>query len=161
MKSTAQVWTLALAVSAMASTFGISTQAFAHSTKNGKTLCNFAPVNNRKIPVGANGSGGIDEAAFNRAIDRLKQIYTPIVKARGKKLNFKNLWKDSTVNSSAEQHGSEWVVNAYGGLARHPLMTEDGMMMVFCHEMGHHLGGAPLYSSIFGSNWASVEGQSD
>jgi len=91
----------------------------------------------------------------------VKQVYTPIVKAHGGKLNFKNLWTDSTVNSSAEQHGKDWVINAYGGLARHSMMTKDGMMMVFCHEMGHHLGGAPLYSSIFGTNWAATEGQSD
>ncbi|MBN8536055.1 MAG: hypothetical protein J0M15_03290 [Deltaproteobacteria bacterium] len=49
------------------------------------------------------------------------------------------------------------VVEMYGGLARHPLMTAEGLLLVACHEIGHHLGGAPLYS---GSN-LSTEGQSD
>jgi hypothetical protein len=34
----------------------------------------------------------------------------------------------------------------FGGLARHELVTDDGFMMVVCHETGHHLGGAPRYN---------------
>ena len=164
MKSFTQV--RMLAVVAIAASVGFSSSAFAHNAKhNAKkdVLCHFAPENDRRIPV--NGFekflGGIDQQQFNRVIAKVSDVYTPIVKALGATLNFKNLWTDDTVNSSAEQHGKEWVVNAYGGLARHPMMTPDAMAMVFCHEMGHHLGGAPKYSSIFGGNWASNEGQSD
>jgi hypothetical protein len=32
--------------------------------------------------------------------------------------------------------------------------------MILCHELGHHLGGAPMYPPII-STWASTEGQSD
>jgi hypothetical protein len=45
----------------------------------------------------------------------------------------------------------------YGGLARHPMMTVDGFMMVVCHELGHHIGGAPKIRA----DWASNEGQAD
>ena len=44
----------------------------------------------------------------------------------------------------------------FGGLARHKLVTPDGFALVACHEMGHHLGGAPRRGG-----WASNEGQSD
>jgi hypothetical protein len=46
----------------------------------------------------------------------------------------------------------------FGGLARHPLITDDGFMGVVCHETGHHLGGAPKYN---GTEWAANEGQAD
>ena len=46
----------------------------------------------------------------------------------------------------------------FGGLARHETITYEAMMTVVCHEVGHHLGGAPKY---YGNNWASNEGQAD
>lgn len=39
-------------------------------------------------------------------------------------------------------------------------MTEDGYVLVACHELGHHLGGAPRFSDE-DSKWASVEGEAD
>jgi hypothetical protein len=121
----------------------------------------FAPVNNFHIPVGSHLAGGIDEATFNAVIDKMLATWTPFATAAGATLTFNRLWTDDTVNSSAEEHGKKWSVNAYGGLARHPLMTKDAMMMVFCHEMGHHLGGFPRMSGLFGSSWAADEGQAD
>jgi hypothetical protein len=49
----------------------------------------------------------------------------------------------------------------FGGLARHETITEDGFATVVCHEIGHHIGGAPKKSSWWGSSWASNEGQAD
>ena len=49
----------------------------------------------------------------------------------------------------------------FGGLARHEAITKDGFATVVCHELGHHLGGAPKKSSWYGSSWASNEGQAD
>ncbi len=42
-------------------------------------------------------------------------------------------------------------------MARHKEMTVDGLVTVLCHEIGHHIGGAPSYPGM----WASNEGQSD
>jgi hypothetical protein len=72
-------------------------------------------------------------------------------------LKINRLWEDATVNSSAQRQGKNYVLNMYGGLARHPAVTQDGETLVACHEMMHHLGGAP---KIDGS-WASNEGQAD
>jgi hypothetical protein len=47
----------------------------------------------------------------------------------------------------------------FGGLARHPAITYDGFAAVACHETGHHLGGAPVFSGD--DSWASVEGEAD
>jgi hypothetical protein len=48
----------------------------------------------------------------------------------------------------------------YGGMARHPAITEDGFALVMCHEIGHHIGGAPKIKSRL-IPWASNEGQAD
>jgi hypothetical protein len=97
---------------------------------------------------------------FLAAIGRVSSTYEKIVAEKGGKLIMNNRWDDATVNASAQQSGKNWTVNMYGGLARHPLVTEDGFMMVVCHELGHHIGGAPRKLGM-GSAWASNEGQAD
>lgn len=62
-------------------------------------------------------------------------------------------------NASAQRMGSTWVVNMYGGLARHNEITIDGFALVLCHEIGHHLGGAPKYGGF--NTWGTNEGGSD
>ncbi|MCB0414216.1 MAG: hypothetical protein KDD50_07775 [Bdellovibrionales bacterium] len=102
---------------------------------------------------------GITEAQFNEVIDKVSAHYGPIIEDMGGTLDVARLWDNGTVNASAQRLGSTWRVNMYGGLARHETMTEDGFMMVICHELGHHLGGAPKYGPWNG--WASNEGQAD
>ena len=137
----------------------IQASAFAGNTKE---HCDFLPKNNLKIPVGMEMYGGIDEATFNKVIDSVSAVYAPIIKDLGGKLKVNRLWKDETVNASAERKGKTWVLNMYGGLARHSVTTEDGFALVLCHEMGHHLGGFPLIGADSGTpDWAANEGQAD
>lgn len=118
----------------------------------------FLPPNNLKHRIGARDSGGITEAQFNAVMDRMQALYGPIVAAHGATLVINRLWTDDTVNASAQQEGGNWVLNMYGGLARDKSITQDGMALVACHEMGHHLGGAPRYG---GTDWAANEGEAD
>ena len=132
-------------------------------------LCHgFAPENSMKIPVGfkslAGTPTGLSEAQFNAIIDRVERIYTPVIAKLGGKLHVNRLWTDATVNASAEQKGSDWLLNMYGGMARHPLMTIEGFSTIICHELGHHLGGAPKIKGFFGfgpPTWATDEGGAD
>ncbi|MDO8803147.1 MAG: hypothetical protein Q7R35_01835 [Elusimicrobiota bacterium] len=118
--------------------------------------CNgFLPPNDLKIPVGSVDDKGIIEAQFNDVINAVEKIYKPIVAAQGKVLQINRLWTNATVNANASQSGNKYLVNMYGGLARHETITMDGFALVVCHELGHHLGGAPK------GGWASNEGQSD
>ena len=50
-----------------------------------------------------------------------------------------------------------------GGLARHPELTEDGFVLILCHELGHHLGGFAIGGggSPIGGGGIANEGQSD
>lgn len=115
----------------------------------------FLPPNDLKIPVNSLDARGIQEAQFNEVINTIEKIYKPVVAAQGRVLQINRLWTDATVNANASQSGNKDVLNMYGGLARHEAVTMDGFALVVCHELGHHLGGAPA------RGWASIEGQAD
>ena len=121
----------------------------------------FVPENNLKISATAKRFGGLSEEQFNKAIDSVETVYSPIVSSMGGKLNIIRNWTDGTVNAYAQRSGTEWKVSMFGGLARHETITEDGMALVVCHEVGHHIGGAPRKSSVWSNPWASNEGQAD
>ena len=121
----------------------------------------FVPENNLKISVNAKRFGGITEEEFNDVITKVENIYAPLVAQEGGKLIIDRAWEDGTVNAYAQRSGSNWMVNMFGGLARHETITVDGMALVVCHEIGHHIGGAPKKASYYSSSWASNEGQSD
>lgn len=119
------------------------------------------PKNNLSVPVNSVFANSMTEERFNEIASRVENFYAPIVKAKKSVLVFSKNWADATVNAYAIRFGgTAWFVNLYGGLARHPLVTDDGFMLVICHEMGHHLGGAPTVGGINGF-WAAVEGQAD
>ncbi len=130
-----------------------------------KELCHgFLPENDMSIPVGFHSlaGGGITEAEFNAVLDRTQKLFAPVIAQSGGTLKINRLWSDATVNASAQQQGKTWVINMYGGLARHPATTVEGFALVVCHELGHHIGGAPKNKGMFGMNsWATNEGGSD
>lgn len=105
----------------------------------------------------AEETNDMTEEDFNKILDRIEAIYSPIIKARSKTLIIERKWEDGTVNAYARQSGGKWYISMFGGLARHQTITKDAFTLVACHEIGHHLGGAPR----IGRRWASNEGQSD
>jgi hypothetical protein len=131
------------------------TQSFACDI-HGKT--GFMPENHLWISKTDKATNGMTEERFNQIIDRVAKVYEPIVESKGAKYVVNRNWDDGTVNAYANQENGVWYVNMFGGLARHELVTDDGFMLVVCHETGHHLGGAPRYN---GNDWASNEGQAD
>jgi hypothetical protein len=124
---------------------------------HGKT--GFAPENNMRISKFDKNTNGMTEERFLSIVKRVSDVYTPIVEAKGATLQMVNKWDDDTVNAYADRDGKTWKVNMFGGLARHPLATDDGFLLVVCHETGHHLGGAPRYDG--NTDWAANEGQAD
>jgi len=129
-------------------------------TPHSHTLCDgFVEENDLSIPISVFQTGGITEVEFNEVLDTLTTHFAPVIAARGGTLSINRRWSDATVNASAQRNGSTYLINMYGGLARHPATTRDFFMLVACHELGHHIGGAPKYSGW--TNWASNEGGSD
>ncbi len=149
----------------------VAAAAFGAKSMMPKELCEgFLPPNSMKIPVGslvrsnffeAKAAGGITEQQFNAVMDRIQKLYGPVVTQAGGNLTINRKWTDPTVNASAEEINGQWILNMYGGLARHQETTEEGMALVACHELGHHLGGAPKFSGWMGNDWATNEGGAD
>lgn len=122
-----------------------------------KTTSGFFPRNNLFIPVDAKNTS-VTEDDFFLLLGNIEKIYRPIVSRYGGVLRVNKVWGDGTVNAYADQIGNIWEVNMFGGLARHPMITLDGLALVTCHEIGHHIGGFPRYPN---EPWASAEGQAD
>ncbi|MBY0518431.1 MAG: hypothetical protein K2P81_16085 [Bacteriovoracaceae bacterium] len=122
----------------------------------------FLPDNHLYIGVtDEKGNRTIDESEFNDALDKVEAVYASEVARFGGRLVVTRKWNDGTVNAYAHREGSNFVIDMYGGLARHSAITKDAMTLVACHEIGHHIGGAPRYTTQQGMNWAATEGQSD
>lgn len=123
-----------------------------------------AQENDLYISVDDKSAGGITESQFTNIINKVEDAYSDVVADEGATLYIERKWDDGTVNAYArqiEEDGEKiYMVSMFGGLARHETITEDGFSLVVCHELGHHLGGAPQKSRQ-GSTWASNEGQSD
>jgi hypothetical protein len=120
----------------------------------------FLPHNDLAIPIQGKGTG-LTEVQYNSSIDKVESVYLDIVAQYGGTLKIERKWDSPIVNAGTfrEENGKNWHINLYGGLARHEEMTEDGFALVVCHEIGHHLGGAPKKSGTY--SWSSTEGQAD
>lgn len=117
--------------------------------------------NDLYISVDDKSAGGITKAQFNESIDKVVDVYEDVVAEAGGKLVVERNWMDGTVNAYARQVEDTWMVSMFGGLARHKAITVDGFTLVVCHELGHHLGGAPKKVRMGKVVWSSSEGQSD
>jgi len=118
------------------------------------------PKNDLRIPVNnaSLSQQGLDETTFNRTLDKIQDYFGK----NGRRIVVERRWSNEQVNAFAmiDKTGAKkiWVM---GGLARHPAMTEDALLVISCHEVGHHYGAAPRRTGLTRDNWASVEGQSD
>ncbi|EQC46237.1 M48 family metalloprotease [Bacteriovorax sp. Seq25_V] len=136
----------------------MSSNSFACDVE-GKT--GFLPDNDMYIGVSEKADNGMTEEIFNAVIDRVENYYSSVVASKGANLVTLRKWEDGTVNAYANQVGKTWQVHMFGGLARHRSVSPDGFALVMCHELGHHLAGAPKTTRMWIPTWASNEGQSD
>lgn len=110
----------------------------------------------------AQNFSGIDESEFNKILKEFEDSFRAFVNADNKKIEIKGKWKKNSVNAMTRLYKNTVDILVYGGLARAPYMTRDGIMMVLCHELGHHYGGAPKETSITGKRkYMNGEGQAD
>ncbi len=86
------------------------------------------------------------------------------LKSDAKQLVIQLKWESDRVNAHATRDDQgNMLVTVDGGMLRHQLMTEETFMAVLCHELGHHLGGAPrqFRGNTQFRGWSSAEGQAD
>ena len=119
--------------------------------------------NNEYIPAYGNYlKNGVTEEAFYELTDFFEDLYRPQVEALG--ADYWDIipeWYNGEVGAFAMQYSRKWTITVYGGLARHRAITIDGLASVICHEIGHHLGGAPKKREVLWTGWSSLEGQAD
>ncbi len=138
----------------------IGTLVFAFGM-NSFACSGFAPDNQLKIPVGDQKANNMTQEGYNLVLDRIEELYAPLIKAKGADLYIDRLWHDETVNAYASRTGNRWAIHMHGGIARHQYNSLDGLALVSCHELGHHLGGAPKSGGDSSATWITNEGQSD
>lgn len=111
----------------------------------------------------SNMASQISEQEFKSVISKIQTTYAPIVKKIGGKLSITGSWKKNNVFAGATQQFGTWKVKFSGGLARRPELTSDGMTLILCHELGHHIGGYAFASpsTPLSGSWAANEGQAD
>lgn len=122
----------------------------------------FLPKNEMNIEINSKAAGGISSQQFESAIQLVERTYARKAQQMGGELKINRNWADGTVNAGATRIGRQWIIEMFGGLARYRSMTQDGFLLVLCHEVGHHMGGAPKKVDRFlMRSWASNDGQSD
>jgi len=120
----------------------------------------------------AEGPSQISEQQFNDTIARLQKLYDSIIGQFGGRLNINGQWSNDKLVARSTQMFGSWVIEFSGGLARRPELTPDGMALILCHELGHHVGGFPYMDPTpvpipiqipggLGQTWAAAEGQAD
>lgn len=106
------------------------------------------------------GHEGISLQQYNKVIDHVEKIYAYDFQRMTPKLTIVRDWYSEVVNAYATLSYYSRIIDMKGGLARHPLMTEDAFALVVCHEVGHHIGGFPA-PMILSHGALSSEGQAD
>ncbi len=110
-------------------------------------------------------SNEITEFKANQMSKRFIESWGSIVEKEFKKKLIINIdWKNDRVNAHATRDKKKnLIINLLGGMVRHPEMTEDSLLFILCHELGHHLGGAPkkFRGRSNKRGWSSIEGQAD
>ena len=107
----------------------------------------------------------MSEESFNKILKSFEEKWSPFVlEKKGKKFIVEGKWESPRVNAHATRDDdNNLVVVINGGIARFDEMDEDGLSLILCHELGHHLGGAPksLRGKSNKRSWSSAEGQAD
>lgn len=81
----------------------------------------------------------------------------PLYDSQGLKLSVGSIWNFDTANAYAFPPSNQVATILFlGGLYRDKNIDNDGFVLLFCHEVGHHLAGGPLNGLGL-----SVEGQAD
>ncbi len=110
-------------------------------------------------------TGGRAHAALARSeAETLASAFSSSMKNKDRGLNIRLNWESDRVNAHATRDDQgDMLLSVDGGMLKHPLMGPDAFMAILCHELGHHLGGAPrqFRGNTQMRSWSSAEGQAD
>lgn len=135
-------WTLSIAVLIMSGCAGAS----------------FFPGSGPRLPPTKARAPEADHDKAAQAIQHFELQTASLVSARGGHLHVVLEADDPKVNAEARRMERDWAIIVYGGMLRHPQIGNAELTLVLCHELGHHLGGAPTAAR---GGWSACEGQAD
>ena len=96
---------------------------------------------------------------YHSILDSVEVIYKEHFDQANQRLVIHREWDNQAAQASAwvqeDRQGQISEVRIPGGIARHPLISNDSFALIVCHEIGHHLAGGPKIWRF------SVEGQAD
>ena len=124
-------------------------------------VCEMVAPNEENFSADQPAPESVDQETFFSILQAVQLVYAPIVAEHGGNLIIHPAWDVDEPNAFATRlnDGKDWIVQVNGGIARASYMSADGLLLVACHEVGHHLGGAPYKST---SAWkAAAEGEAD
>ena len=137
--------------------------AFLSSTAFSMDGC--LPENHLRFSPYDKSTNGISHYKYQELQNQVLAAFEKVIKAKfGKTLVFEDAWDDDKVNAYCTRDlNDNPVVKVMGGMARHPEMTSDALLLIVCHELGHYMGGTPkaLRGNSGKLSWSSVEGQAD
>ncbi len=123
------------------------------------------PENDLHLKVNKSSETGMSQVEFQGILKDFEGQWSDYVGQKsGKSLIVKGDWHSERVNAHATRDDdNNPVIVINGGIARYKDMDEDSLTLILCHELGHHLGGAPksLRGRSNKRSWSSAEGQAD
>jgi hypothetical protein len=100
----------------------------------------------------------VDRKVWDLRLSKLQDRFQAMVAAQGGELKLKMNWQSTRLNAIATKQDHLWVIEFHGGLVSQPQIGMREFSLIFCHELGHFLGGDPKASR---GGWSSTEGQAD
>ena len=113
------------------------------------------------LPPGSANVSALTESDYTAVISKfLMRYFNKVYTTTGKPLVIPFEWNSPFFAAFAESKEGYMKISLWGGMARAPGASKSVLAAVLCHELGHILGGEPR-QTIPGSEWGSIEGQSD
>lgn len=115
---------------------------------------NFQPAENGKTLI-----GHMDRELFDSALDKVEEMYKYFLMPAGVKFVIDRRYGTSGSNTVGRE-GDEWSIILHEKTFQNKKYeTYETVLVVACHEIGHHLGETAYYSGAY--SWAAAEGQAD
>ncbi len=113
------------------------------------------------LPVGSTQVSTLTHQDYAELIAKFSSYsFIKVYQKTGMALVIPQEWESPYFAAFAQKKEHFMQISLWGGMVRAPGVTKGALAAILCHELGHILGGEPR-QTIPGSDWASIEGQSD
>lgn len=100
------------------------------------------------------------DAVYLNIVEEIKDAYGPIAKSEGIKLIINWQLESKIMNATGTRDNSDWLITIYGGFFGLKGLNEESFRLILCHELGHIIGGSPVFEILPGI-YTTSSGQPD